>query len=141
MNSIFYFNEDVTFTLRSKRKINSWLSSVATNHGANVESLNYIFCSDEYLLNINKQYLNHDYYTDIITFDNSSQDALITADIFVSIDRVKENAKSNKDSVSHELHRVMVHGLLHLLGFKDKSIDEQAIMREKEDACLSLLVL
>ncbi|MFT4833718.1 MAG: putative rRNA maturation factor [Marinoscillum sp.] len=141
MSSILYFNEDVTYTLRSKRKINSWLLSVATEHGTDVECLNYIFCSDEYLLSINKQYLNHDYYTDIITFDNSSQESLISADIFVSIDRVQDNAKSNKDTINHELHRVMIHGLLHLLGFKDKSIDEQTIMREKEDACLSLLTL
>jgi probable rRNA maturation factor len=141
MSSIFYFNEDVTYTLRSKRKINSWLSSVATQHGHDIECLNYIFCSDEYLLSINKQYLDHDYYTDIITFDNSSQESLISADIFVSIDRVRENAKSNNDTINHELHRIMIHGLLHLLGFKDKSIDEQTIMREKEDACLSLLVL
>jgi len=99
--------------------------------------LNFIFCSDNYLLKINVEHLNHDTYTDIITFDYSKEDR-ISGDIFISIDRVEENAKSHKTSFENELHRVIIHGVLHLLGYGDKEPGQKAEMRQKEDFCLSL---
>jgi len=112
---------------------------VATAEGQSIGEINYIFCSDEYILSINEEYLNHDYYTDIITFDNrdNTQDD-IEADIFVSVDRVQENAQMIQVPFDTELRRVMVHGLLHLLGYHDKSEEEISQMREKEEAYLSL---
>ena len=104
-----------------------------------LSNINYIFCSDDYLLTINQEHLNHDYYTDIITFDLSEKENNIESDIFISIDRVKENAKNNHVKFHIELYRVLIHGVLHLLGFNDKNEEEKLIMREKEDACLSLL--
>ena len=91
------------------------------------------------MLDINNKYLDHDYYTDIITFDNSDRELEIEGDIFISIDRVRENAKSNNIQITDELNRVIIHGLLHLMGYNDKSADEKKVMSEKEDACLSLL--
>ena len=99
--------------------------------------INYIFCSDNYLHQINFQYLDHDTFTDIITFDQSDKDQ-IEGDIFISIDRVHENANERNISFVNELHRVMIHGILHLLGYNDKTPKEKQLMREKEDECLSL---
>jgi probable rRNA maturation factor len=107
--------------------------------GFELEELNYIFCSDEYLHQMNLTYLNHDTLTDIITFDNSEAEQIIEGDIFISIDRVKENSEEFDVLFETELHRVLVHGLLHLFGYKDKSEREKVLMREKEEACLSLL--
>ena len=99
--------------------------------------LNYVFCSDKYLLKINRKYLNHNYFTDVITFENPTSEA-ISGDIFISYDRVKDNAKSLRQSRLDELHRVMIHGLLHLLGYSDKNPDQQKVMKSKEDFYLSL---
>ena len=101
-------------------------------------SINYIFTSDQYLLDINKQYLNHDYLTDIITFNNSTSNNLLEADIFISIERVKDNAKALQVQFIDELHRVMIHGILHLLGFDDKTEHDKAEMRKKENHYLAL---
>ena len=98
--------------------------------------LNYIFCSDDYLLEINKQYLDHDYYTDIITFDNSEEEGKIEGDIYVSVDRVKENAIEFGANFETELRRVLIHGLLHLMNYTDTSEELKAQMRAKEDECL-----
>lgn len=139
MPNINYFSEDVAFSLQHEEKISQWLEDIAASHEYQVETINYIFCSDDYLLDINKTYLQHDYYTDIITFDNSSSHHLIESDIFISIDRVTDNAKEIGIPFEEELHRVLVHGLLHLVGFDDKGDDHKILMRQKEDACLSLL--
>ena len=139
MNSIQFFVEDLSFELKQKKKIRSWLNTIASKYEAEIEQLNYIYCSDNYLLEVNKTYLNHDYYTDIITFDQSDGEGPIEADIFISIDRVKDNASTSSSSWMSELHRVMVHGLLHLLGFDDKTDEQKQIMRKTENDCLSLL--
>ena len=139
MSSIHFFCEDIDFKLEHSELISDWLTQIATDHDAEIEDINYIFCSDTYLLEINRQYLDHDYFTDIITFDNSTQGQPLLSDIFISIDRVKDNASHEGVDFNQEMHRVLVHGLLHLLGFNDKDSHDQILMRQKEDACLSLL--
>lgn len=137
--SIQFFSEETEFTLDSQDIISDWIHEVASLQNYLIGDLNYIFCTDDYLLEINKEHLNHDYYTDIITFDQSEEDGLIEADIFISVDRVKDNAEKLGVDFPKELHRVIIHGLLHLLGFGDKTKAEKIEMREKEDACISLL--
>jgi len=140
MKPIQFFIEDVSLNLSHKGKLRTWLTSIASEYGYEINQLNYIYCSDNYLLDINKTYLNHDYYTDIITFDQREDlSNTIEADIFISIDRVKENAQEQNLPWKTEMHRVMIHGLLHLLGFDDKTLALQQEMRKTEDACLSLL--
>lgn len=136
-STISFFYEDINFKLLNKDKVKLWLLEVAKMHDQHISIINYIFCSDDYLLNINKTYLNHDYYTDILTFDQSENDE-IEADIFISIDRVRENAAAFHHIYEKELNRVMVHGLLHLLGYNDQTEEEKQAMRETEEACLSL---
>lgn len=136
---IEFFKEDTNRELPLSGTHSLWLHDVSNKHDFEIHELNYIFCSDHYLLDINQKYLNHDYYTDIITFDNSDQHSVIEGDIFISVDRVQENATMFGTSFNEELYRVMVHGLLHLIGFDDKSESEKELMREKEEACLSLL--
>jgi probable rRNA maturation factor len=135
--SIHFFTEDITYQLRQRTEIRSWLKSIAKKEKYSILELNYIFCSDEYLLQINKDFLEHDYYTDIITFDNSEVKGKIEGDIFVSIDRVRDNAQQQKTSLKDELHRVIAHGLLHLSGYKDKTSEESKTMRKKEDTALA----
>lgn len=135
---IHFFSEEIPFTLSNPKKHSSWLINIIESHHKKVANLNYIFCSDEYLLQINKAHLNHDFYTDIITFDSSESRDEIEGDIFISIDRVEENASKLQVTFDNELARVMAHGILHLLGFDDKTPGEKKIMREKEEACLSL---
>lgn len=138
MGLIRYFAEDTPFSLKQKRLTSSWIIRVIENSGFQLKQINFIFCSDDYLLGINKQYLNHNTFTDIITFPYSSGKQALEADIYISIDRVKENALKHKEAFQDELHRVMIHGVLHLLGYKDKSPSQKATMRKKEAACLSL---
>jgi len=115
----------------------SWLSKICDVEGRKLQEISLIFCSDEYLLNMNKEYLDHDYYTDIITFDYYTE--AISGDLFISIDRVKENALLNNVLFRDELNRVVAHGVLHLLGFGDKSEEESAQMRKKENEALALI--
>ena len=129
---IQFCSEDITFSLKEKLKHKAWLNEVAKQEGKKILELSYVFCSDEYLLQINQEYLNHDTLTDIVTFDNSEDPKKIEGDIFISIDRVKENGEKLGTSET-ELERVMVHGLLHLLGYKDKKKEDKAVMTEKED--------
>ena len=129
---------DRTLNLPAKTKLKAFIASLFTLEGKSVHSLNYVFCSDEFLLDINKRFLQHDYYTDIITFDNSEEDGKLEGDIYVSIDRVKENADHIGVSFDIELRRVLVHGLLHLIGFGDSDEDLKQQMRTKEDECLLL---
>ena len=133
-----FFSEEIKFKVPQSLKVSGWLKNIAVSEGYKVGELNYIFCSDDYLLEINKQYLDHDYYTDIITFDNSEEDGKLEGDIYVSIDRVKENADHIGVSFDIELRRVLVHGLLHLIGFNDSDEDLKQQMRAKEDECLLL---
>ena len=129
---IQFCTEDITFSLKEKLKHKSWLNEVAKQEGKKILELTYVFCSDEYLLQINQEYLNHDTLTDIVTFDNSENPKKIEGDIFISIERVLENGNKLGTSGT-ELERVMVHGLLHLLGYKDKKKEDEALMTEKED--------
>ena len=135
--AIHFFSEQTRFSVPKPKKTISWIKSVAQAEGANLEAVNYIFCPDEYLREINVQYLNHDTYTDIVTFNYGSNDT-IEGDIFISLDRVKDNAEKFGTDFDTELRRVMVHGVLHLMGYNDKSKTEKKLMREKEDSYLSL---
>jgi len=131
------FNYEVDFELSDINYYSDWLSRVIISESKIDGDLNYIFCDDEYLLGINQQYLNHDTYTDIITFDYCDGDT-ISGDIFISIERVEDNAQEYSVSFEEELHRVMAHGVLHLLGYKDKSDQEARLMREKENEKIKL---
>ncbi len=135
---IYFFSEDIKFCPPAIRKTRAWLRHVVAAENKSLVELTYIFCSDSYLLGINIEYLRHDTLTDIITFNTSENEAGISGDIYISIERVSENAAKYQVSFAEELHRVMVHGLLHLLGYNDKSAGEKKIMREKEFAYLSL---
>ena len=141
INNIQFFSEETDFKPKRKTVLRHWI--VKTIQSENFEvlgPLNLIFCTDAYLLNINQQYLNHDTYTDIITFDNSEGIAKkISGDIFISVTRVAENAEKYKISFETELHRVMIHGVLHLCGYPDKSNQQKSVMSSKEDYYLSLL--
>lgn len=136
--AILFFEEDIRFPLKEKNKYKIWLKKIAANQNRKIKDLNYIFCSDEYLYQINVDYLNHKTYTDIITFDNSETDKDIEGDIFISIDRVKENAEKENAGFEKELLRVMSHGLLHLMGYKDKNKEDQLLMREMENQSIIL---
>ena len=129
---ITFLTEDITFGLKEKLKHKAWLNDAATAEGFTIGELNYIFCSDAYLLDINQKYLGHDTLTDIVTFDNSEDPKMIEGDIFISIERVRENA-IKFDTKDSELKRVMVHGLLHLAGYKDKDKAQKELMRNKEN--------
>lgn len=136
---IRFFNEDTAYKLAQKPRIRQWLTAQARHEDVKVRELNYVFCSDEYLLQINRDHLEHDYYTDIITFDNSETEGVIEGDIFISIERVDDNWRIQQTDFLSELRRVMAHGLLHLCGYGDKTPAEQQVMRAKEDAWLAAL--
>lgn len=136
--SIQYFNEDIAFPKVKKRITSSWVKHVISIEEKRVGDISFIFCSDEYLRDVNRKYLNHDYYTDIITFDNV-EGIVINGDIFISVDRVKENSIEFKTSFDNEIHRILIHGVLHLLGYKDKEKRDKKLMTEKEDYYLKLL--
>ena len=138
IRGIRFFKEDCSVVLKNKAQLRDWFINTSRAEGNRIKELNYVFCSDAYLLEMNQSYLNHDTYTDIITFDNSETDENVLGDIFISIDRIKENAKNFGVSETDELHRVMIHGLLHLLGYGDKSKTEKAKMTEKENHYLAL---
>ncbi len=130
---INFHSEKEGFKLKEILKKKRWLKELAQNEGFKILELTYIFMDDESLLKINIEYLQHDTYTDIITFDNSEKKGKIEGDIFISVDRVMENASKFKVDFETELRRVLAHGLLHLCGYKDKKDDEVKIMRAKED--------
>ena len=134
---IRYFSESIKFDLQGKLANNRWLRFVAEAEAKRIGDINIIFCSDPYILDVNINYLGHDYYTDIITFDYVEGDVL-SGDLFISIDSVRENASFYGTEFSTELRRVMVHGLLHLIGYDDHTPEEQKEMRSKEDYYLSL---
>ena len=131
----FHYNTD--FSLENEQKFTDWLSTVIDSEGGTLSQIDYVFCGDEEVLEMNKKYLDHDTYTDILTFDYT-EDKLIAGDIFISIDRVKDNAHEFNITFEEEILRVMAHGVLHLFGFKDKSEDEVALMRSKENEKIKL---
>lgn len=136
MSSINFFFEDVRPFKQKKKPIKKYVKSLILNELYVLGELSVIFCSDRYLLNINKQYLNHDYYTDIVTF-NYVEDSVISGDLFISLDRVRENAETFETKFVVELYRVVFHGVLHLIGYNDKTDAEKMQMRQKEDYYLS----
>jgi len=137
---ISFFSEEISFSPPyPTSKLEDWVSAIAESHQASIEALNYIFCDDEYLHKINVDYLDHDTYTDIITFDQREElDDPIEGDIFISVERVRENADSFGVSFENELLRVIAHGLLHLIGFGDKSEEDARTMRQQEERAMSL---
>ena len=134
---VYFHNEDVKLVVNSS-ELSIWIKNAVNSLGYTVGDLNVIFCSDEHLKEINIKYLSHDYYTDIITFDYSEK-SLINGDLFISADRIKENSSINKVKFIVELYRVIIHGVLHLCGFNDKTSAEKKKIREKEDHLLSLI--
>lgn len=139
-SSINFYSEEIDFELPNIENYTRWILKILENNASTAEYLNYIFCNDDYLLKINVEYLNHDYYTDIISFPYSEFPNPIEGDIFISIDRVKENALSNNVDFDNELLRVMAHGVLHFLGHKDKSVEDQQKMRAKEEEMMALFI-
>lgn len=137
--NIHFFSKGINFKPKQSTLLKQWLAQVAAGQQRKIKELNFIFCTDEYLLGINQQYLQHDTFTDIITFDNSEEPTSLEGDIFISVERTEENAQKFGVNSAHELHRVMAHGTLHLLGLKDKSKEEKAQMRAAEDEQLTLL--
>ena len=131
---------EIKFNLKNKTNLKNWITSVIIKKKRKAGDINFVFCSDEQLLIINKQYLQHNTYTDIITFDYSKEDKAlpVSGDIYISIDRVRENATKYSKTFENELHRVIIHGVLHLLGFGDKSKEAKAEMTKQEDAALRL---
>ncbi len=137
MPVIRFFEEDTSYKIKNKLAVRRWITETIQAEGYQLKELSYILCSDEYLLHINQQYLNHDTYTDIVTFDNSTQDKVVIGDIFISIDRIRENALKFNSGESNELHRVIIHGALHLVGYKDKKPADKKKMTLKEDFYLN----
>ncbi|MDR6809801.1 rRNA maturation RNase YbeY [Dyadobacter sp. BE34] len=135
---VSFFSEDIDFKVVNPLKTRKWLKNASISEGYELSQLNYVFCSDEYLLEINKQYLDHDYFTDIITFDNSEEDNQLEGDIYISVDRVRENAATFHTDFDTEMRRVLIHGLLHLAGHDDTSEALKTAMRAKEDEYLRL---
>ncbi|MFC0317399.1 MULTISPECIES: rRNA maturation RNase YbeY [Olivibacter] len=135
--TVNFFTEEIKYTIKNKLLLKQWIKDAIANEGLKPGEISFIFCSDEYLHKINVEYLNHDTYTDIITFDNSDDENVIAGDIFISIDRIKENAKSFLVKEIDELHRVIIHGILHLCGYLDKKPVDKKRMTEKENEYLS----
>ena len=129
---VSYFLEDIDFKFYGKRLNNAWLKAVATEESRKLGRINIIFCSDNYLLDVNLKFLQHDYYTDIITFDYCEKD-ILSGDLFISIDSVRDNADFFGTTFENELNRVIVHGILHLIGYDDHTEEEQKTMRSKEN--------
>ena len=135
---IFYNTLDVKMPLIPKRKISRWIKLTAAKFNKRVGEISYIFCSDEKIISINKQYLNHNYYTDIITFDYTNKQ-IISADIFISVDTVRTNSEKYKTEYINELYRVIIHGILHLCELNDKNQEESKIMEDNENMALNVL--
>lgn len=133
---IAYYTQDTDFVFKGKQFNNKWLRMVAESEIKRIGDISIIFCSDNYILDINMKYLQHDYFTDVITFDYCEGDKL-SGDLFISVDTVRENAKLYNTDFNDELNRVMVHGILHLIGYDDHSQKDKQLIRKKEDYYLS----
>jgi probable rRNA maturation factor len=131
--SIFFFKEGIKFRLLHGNDLKLWLTKIVTKENRIISNINYIFCTDIYLRRINKKFLSHDYFTDIVTFDNSTSKKFLEGDIYISIDRILANSKTYNTSFKDELHRVMAHGVLHLLGYDDTNKKKKEEMRRMED--------
>lgn len=136
MITSFHFLENTNLSNRTGLK--NFLKSICKKEKTKIKELSIIFCSDNYLLDINKTFLNHNYFTDIITFELSNDNSGKTGEIYISIDRIKSNSSDYQCTIKQELHRVIFHGVLHLCGFKDKSMSEKKLMKQKEDYYLNL---
>ena len=134
--TIFFNNTDKTTSLRFRTKLKAFINKQCLKEGVHIETLQYVFCSDTCVLDINKRYLNHNFYTDIISFDLSEQKGQLIGDVYISVDRVKENAKIEGQHYTHELLRVIFHGALHFCGYKDKKPVDARLMRTMEDKWL-----
>lgn len=138
-SKINYFSENINYSLNEEKKISEWLHLIVKFENFKISELNYIFCDDKLLYSLNVEYLNHDTFTDVISFDYSEGVGQIIGDIYISIERISENANIFKKTIVNELLRVMAHGLLHLLGYSDKTKSDKSAMTIKEDYYLSLL--
>lgn len=136
--AISFYAEDTELPAIPKRAVSNWIKTVAETYGRKTGDISYIFCSDEKILEVNRQYLQHDYYTDIITFDYTSGNK-ISGDLFISLDTVRTNAESFKTDYNEELYRTIIHGILHLCGINDKGPGEREIMEENENKALVVL--
>ncbi len=134
---IYYQSENIAMPKLSKRKVNAWIKEVAQLHGYKVGEISYIFCDDEKILEVNREYLQHDYYTDIITFDYT-EGKTIRGDLFISLDTIKTNAEKFKTPYEEEFYRVVIHGILHLCGINDKGEGEREIMERHENDALAI---
>lgn len=134
---ISFHNQSISFKLKEKTKIKQWIKTITEKEKHKLGDINYVFCTDDELLEINQKHLNHNTYTDIITFDYT-ESKTINSDIFISIDRITENAKKFEVTFEDELHRVMIHGVLHLCGYKDKTKADADLMRKKENQALKV---
>lgn len=121
----------------AKRKVNAWIKEVASRHGYKLGEITYIFCDDQKILEVNREYLKHDYYTDIITFDYT-EGKVISGDLFISLDTVKSNSEKFSTSYEEEFYRVVIHGILHLCGINDKGVGEREIMEKHENEALAI---
>ncbi len=135
---ISFFNEDVDFKLKNKLVLKQWIKQVAQSYGMKVGDLTYIFCSDDKIIEVNRQFLQHDYYTDIITFDYDVE-GVVSGDMYISVDTVRSNSEIYAPSFERELQRVIIHGVLHLCGLKDKQPDDEKNMRSAEEKALAML--
>jgi rRNA maturation RNase YbeY len=138
MPSIQFLNEDIKYNITKKRLLKSWILDTAAREGQSIESITFIFTSDNFLYNLNIEYLDHNTLTDIITFQYNDTDSPIESDVFISIERLRENAKTYNQKLLDEVHRIIIHGTLHLLGYKDKTKTDKEVMTSKEDYYLSL---
>ena len=136
--AIAYYAEDIQLPAIKKKAVSGWIKAVAETYGKKTGDISYIFCSDEKILEVNKQYLQHDYYTDIISFDYT-EGTKISGDLFISLDTVKSNSENFGTDYTEELHRIIIHGILHLCGINDKGPGEREIMTQKENEALALL--
>lgn len=134
--SINFYNEEIDFSILNEEKISYWINNIISEYKHKTGEISFIFCSDDYLLQINQKFLKHDYFTDIITF-NDNVDLIINGDVYISIDRVKENSLQFSSTFSEELKRVIIHGILHLLGFSDNTEELKKEMRKLEDQALA----
>ena len=135
-STIFFNNADRSTSLKSRTELKTFINKQCLKEGIHIETLQYVFCSDAFVLDINKRFLNHNFYTDIISFDLSELKGRLIGDVYISIDRVKENAKTEGNLYTHELLRVIFHGALHFCGYKDKKPADQKTMRSMEDKWL-----
>ena len=137
--SVHFFNEGSNFKIEGKRVLKNWIKYIVLQEGKSVGNINFIFSNDEYVLEINKVYLNHDYFTDIITF-NYNQGTILNGDIYISVDTVRGNAELYNVTFEFEIQRVIIHGILHLVGFDDTTDALKSEMKEQEDKALTLLI-